>query len=78
MYPYIEKLGLKVVEEPIAHINRYKLIKALKKYRITKKFNEYFGTGQTQYVDGPYPYDVEAVLVRIFENKLTGTQKFWD
>lgn len=43
----------------------------------TQRFGE-LSEGQTMSVEGPYPYDVEAVLVRMRTGRLTGTQAFWD
>ena len=41
--------------------------------KIDKQFSEMFGI-QTCLVDGPYAWDVEAVLERIASGRLTGTQ----
>jgi hypothetical protein len=38
---------------------------------------ELFGV-QTQILQGPYAWDVEAVLERMMSGKLTGTQLFMD
>ena len=77
LYKYLTKFGIKIYTKPIRHIKWKELNKVLKKEKIMDKFSKYFGC-QTYYVDGPYPYDVEAVFVRIFDKKLTGTQLFWD
>jgi hypothetical protein len=42
-----------------------------------EEYSELYGI-QTQYVDGPYPWDVEEVLERMMSGKLTGTQLLWD
>lgn len=83
-YPHIKKLGLEIHNEPTSHIKSKELDAALKKAKINrKKFSEYFGCqtcllcddGQT----GLFPYDVEAVLVRMLEKgRLTGTQLWMD
>lgn len=77
LYPEIYKIGCTVTESPLYHIKWAELKKALKKHKITKQFNEYFGQ-QTCLIEGPYPHDVEAVLVRIFKKKLVGTQLIMD
>ena len=76
-YPYIKKFGLKIHKEPIAHVKAVDLNKVLKKEKIADRFHNYFGI-QTMYIDGPYPWDVEDVFVRIFEKRLTGTQLIMD
>ena len=76
-YPYIYKIGCEVTLEPIPHVKRDLLKKCLGKHRITKLFYDYFGI-QTAYIEGLYPWDVEDVLVRIYEKKLTGTQLIMD
>lgn len=74
---HINRLGLKIHEEPVPHIKRQDLMALLKREGINEQFNRYFGI-QTQYTDGPYPHDVEAVFVRIFDKKPVGTQLYWD
>lgn len=77
-YPLLTKLGVKIEKEPVAHIKRAELIAKLAKHKIDlEKFDEYFGV-QTCFIDGPYPWDVEAVLERMINKKLTGTQLFPD
>jgi len=73
LYPKIYKLGCTVDRKPVDHIKWKALNTALKKAKIMKKFSELFGV-QTCLIDGPYAWDVEAVLVRIYDKKLTGTQ----
>lgn len=41
------------------------------------RFSKLFGC-QTCVAEGPYPWDVEAVLERMTSGKLTGTQLLWD
>jgi hypothetical protein len=41
------------------------------------KFGKLFGV-QTCLAEGPYPWDVEAVLERMSSGRLTGTQAYWD
>ncbi len=74
-YPRIKKLGLTVHAEPIPHVKREDLKKAIEPFAET--FHEFFGC-QTCFIEGPYPWDVEAVLERIASSKLTGTQLVWD
>lgn len=77
-YPYLQKLGIKInYEDQIPYVKWKDLDRGLKKYKIKKLFDKYFGI-QTCHINGPYTYDVEAVLVKIFENKLVGTQLFPD
>ena len=77
-YPYLMgKLGCKIIEDPVPHVLWKQLNTALRKHKIMKKFSDLFGC-QTCYTKGPYPYDVEAVLVRIYEKKLIGTQFLMD
>jgi hypothetical protein len=77
-YPYLTgTLGCEVIENPIPHVKWKQLNAALRKNKIMKKFSDLFGC-QTCLIDGPYPYDVEAVLVRIYEKRLTGTQLLMD
>ena len=79
-YPIIAQLGIPVHTNCIEHI----LSKELKKYLTKpqyKLFNEYFGAQTCPIVDGKqglYPWDVEAVLHRIFKKELIGSQKYWD
>lgn len=74
-YPRITALGVTVYSKPLAHVKWAELKKALGKQH--KKFTNLFGC-QTCCVDGPYPYDVEAVLERMASGRLTGTQAFMD
>ena len=78
-YKWINKLGLTIVTkgpDSIPGIRGAELMKKLGK-KNAEIFNEYFGC-QTVGENGLYVYDVEAVLVRMFEGKLTGTQLFFD
>ena len=81
-YPNLAKLGIKVYKKPVSHIRILELEKALKKHNLSKeKFNEYFGVQTCPVVPlwrAIYPWDAEAVLERMINNKLTGTQLFWD
>jgi len=76
-YPQIYKLGCVVTEGPMDYVERKPLAKALKAKKIEKRFSELFGI-QTQLMEGLYAHDVEAVLVRMFKGKLTGSQLIWD
>lgn len=74
-YPRIKELGITVYEKPVPHVNSAELAQALGDKK--EQFHDLFGI-QTCSVDGPYPWDVEAVLERMKTGKLTGTQKDWD
>ncbi len=81
-YPEISKLGVTVYYSPVAHIKSKELMGRLTKIQ-REAFSGYFGTQTCPLVDGVaglYPWDVEAVLVRMFKNELTGTQhpSLWD
>lgn len=78
-YELINKFGLKIqpYSEGLEYIEWDELKDKLKELKITGKFNNYFGC-QTCTIFGPYPWDVEAVLQRIFNDKLVGTQLFPD
>ena len=68
--PIAEKDGTRYC--PRKELNSY-----LRKRKITKLFNKFYGI-QTQFEDGPYFHDVEAVMVRIYSGRRTGTQLIWD
>lgn len=80
-YPHITGLGIKIHAEPYPHVLGKDLKKVLSK-KDAARFHKFFGIqtclvredGQT----GLYPWDVESVLVRMFEGKLTGTQLHLD
>jgi hypothetical protein len=77
-YPRCEQIGVVIFQEPIPHISRSDLQKCLDKAGLDQdKYGELYGI-QTQYVSGPYPWDVEAVLERMMSGKLTGTQLLMD
>jgi hypothetical protein len=62
----------------IPYVKWRELNAALKKNKLSKKkFSQLFGS-QTMSGNGPYYYDVEAVLERMINKKLTGTQLLWD
>lgn len=77
-YPCLVKLQIPFYEKPILHLKWADIDKALKKHKLSKrKFSKLFGC-QTQYLEGPYPHDCEAVFHRMLTGELTGTQLFWD
>jgi hypothetical protein len=77
-YPILAELDIPITLEPVLHIKFKDLKDGLKRNKInTKLFNKYFGV-QTMFEQGPYPWDVSDVLIRILENKLVGTQLFPD
>lgn len=78
-YPRITKLGIDIITKysnaiPGVSFEQIKEKLGDKKYKV---FVELFGC-QTCGMNGPYAYDVEAVLERMSSRKLIGTQKFWD
>lgn len=80
-YPRIEQLGIPVEKYPGSQNFEYvpfkELERVLKKHGLAEKFHTMFGI-QTVCDLGPYPWDVEAVLERIFSGKLIGSQLDWD
>lgn len=80
-YPQLTALNIPISYTPapsnLAYIDRKVLKKALTKLKITRQFKKYFGI-QTALKDGLYAWDVEAVLERIYNNKLIGSQLDWD
>lgn len=71
-YHHINRLGLKIYNEPISHILSEDLTKAMSKAD-RKKFSEYFGIRTCFSVEGKvalYPWDVEGVLEEMDKNKL--------
>jgi hypothetical protein len=78
LYPRCYQIGVSVIESPIHHVNRDELNKCLVKANLNPDtYVELFGV-QTQILQGPYAWDVEAVLERMMSGKLTGTQLFMD
>lgn len=75
-YPRIKELGVTVHQEPVRHVKWNELKNALGDRK--DLFSELFGVGQTCLIDGPYAWDVEAVLERMASGRLTGTQAFPD
>lgn len=80
-YPQITKLKIPIRENggtPYIFGNDLdKVLTAVQR----KQFNAFFGIQTCMVVDGKtglYPWDVEAVLARMFTGKLQGTQLFWD
>lgn len=80
-YPWIYKLGLNVTYEDSGppYVDRIKLREFLKSKgeSFEKKYSDLFGI-QTCRLEGPYPWDVEAVFARMFTGRKTGTQLIWD
>lgn len=80
-YKYITKLKIPIYEGMGVLSEDIKKVLTKKQFKL---FNEYFGIQTCPILsDGRlalYIWDSEAVLVRIFENKLTGTQHpdLWD
>jgi hypothetical protein len=77
-YPRCEQIGVNVIEHPIHHVSRNELNECLAKANLDlDTYAELYGV-QTQIMQGPYAWDVEAVLERMMSGKLTGTQLLWD
>lgn len=82
-YPNIAKLGIPMYLEPCGYIKAADLDKVLDKKQ-RKTFNKFFGAQTCLLLNGDerglYLWDCEAVLVRMFTGKLTGTQHplLWD
>lgn len=80
-YPYIYKLGASVDLEYLGppYVPRAEWQEVQKKQgkKFANTFGEMFGV-QTMSIKGAYPWDVEAVLVRMATGRLTGTQLLWD
>ena len=84
-YTNISKLKIPIYLEPYCHIKSKELDEILKKNKINrKKFSEYFGCQTALLLDdgqiGYYPCDVEPILERLINRKVTGNQKseLWD
>lgn len=78
-YPRISELGLTIVTKcpnsiPGVSFAEIKEKLGNKKYKI---FADMYGC-QTCGMNGPYVYDIEAVLERMMSGKLKGTQLFFD
>lgn len=77
-YPRLHQIGCNVKREPMDHVPWTELDAAINDAGLDReRFSELFGV-QTCYARGPYPWDVEAVLVRMMSGQLTGTQKYRD
>jgi hypothetical protein len=78
LYPRCHQIGVSVVESPIHHVDRNELNECLVKANLNfDTYAELYGV-QTQILQGPYAWDVEAVLERMMSGKLTGTQLLMD
>ena len=77
-YPRLKQIGCTVKHEPCDHVAWTDLDEHLADAAIDREiFGDMFGI-QTVSSHGPYAWDVEAVLERMFSGQLTGTQKHWD
>jgi hypothetical protein len=77
-YPRCEQIGVNVIENPIHHVNRQELNECLVWAGLNiETYIELYGV-QTQIIEGPYAWDVEAVLERMMSGKLIGTQLIMD
>ena len=78
-YPQIKKLGLTIITKcpnSIPGISFEEIKEKLGDEKF-KTFSELYGC-QTCGMNGPYVYDIEAVLERMFSGRLTGTQAWMD
>jgi hypothetical protein len=82
-YKQLDKLGVTIHIIPHPHVKGNELRAALTQAGLNiETFDRLFGI-QTMLLcedgqAGIYPYDAEAVLVRMTTGKLTGTQLFFD
>jgi len=79
-YPAITALGVKIYDEPIAHVFPEDIKVVLTKKQ-QKLFNTYFGSQTCPLIGDKqalYPWDCESVIVRMTSGKLQGSQLFWD
>lgn len=74
-YPRIAALGVTVHTDPLDHVKRDELQEALGDRN--ELFGKFFGI-QTCLMDGPYAWDVEAVLERMESGRVTGSQAVMD
>ena len=74
-FPRIKKLGVEVHPKPVAHV-KYEELKKVLGERMGE-FSKLFGV-QTCLMEGPYAWDVEAVLERMATGRVTGSQRDWD
>ena len=80
-YPHLLKLGIKIYKTPEAHVKCKDLEEKLTKHQF-RTFNKFFGVQTGTFDENGnlafFPWDVEAVLTRMFQNKLIGSQLLWD
>lgn len=79
-YPRIKQLGLTIVTDCPNSIPGIKWEELKEKLGDKfEQFSEFYGA-QTQGMNGPYVYDIESCLERLFSGKLEGTQHpfSWD
>jgi len=77
-YKRCREIGVTIIQEPMNHVNRNNLHECLMKAGMSPElYSKLYGV-QTQYIGGPYAWDVEAVLERMMSGKLTGTQLLMD
>jgi hypothetical protein len=80
MYKHLKRLGVPVYAVPVIHVKSSDIDRVLTPAQ-RNTFNELFGIQTCPVVDDRgelYPWDAEAVLVRMFDGKLTGSQLMWD
>lgn len=69
----IKRLGISLVNGCVPYEEIDRVVEPERR----EEFNDLFGI-QTCSIDGMYQHDVEAVLQRMYSNKLTGSQLIWD
>lgn len=79
MNKLLNKLKIKITDcAGVSIVTHKDLKKGLAKNKIDrKKFSALFGV-QTCPIGGVYAHDAEAVLQRMINKKLTGSQLYWD
>lgn len=81
IYPSIYGLGLSVTHEDSGppYVKREELLGMLERKgkKFADKYHDLFGI-QTCRLEGPYPWDVEAVLHRMLHGIRIGSQLIWD
>ena len=77
LYPKLKQLGIKHDKDIVKIDDLNKGVEKRWGKKGLERFDELFGI-QTAPVGGLYPWDVEAVLVRMIDGRLTGSQLWWD
>lgn len=81
IYPRCIEHGLRIVRDRDGSYVPETSLRAMLVARgphFAARFEKLFGIGHTQAMEGPYPWDVEAVLERMASGRLIGSQAVWD